>query len=47
MVKKNCDECEAAMNILQWIMCFFLWMGFLQEVGGLAGLVANAKRRGR
>ena len=48
MVKKKCDECDAAMKVLQWIMCFLFWMGLLQEtVGGIAGIVANnAKRRG-
>ena len=42
MVKKKCDECDAAMKVLQWIMCFLFWMGLLQEtVGGIAGIVAN------
>ncbi len=35
------------MNVLQCSLCFGLWFGFLQEVGGLAGIVANAKRRGQ
>ncbi len=47
MVDRSSVYSDAVMNILQWILCFTLWVCFLQEVGGLAGLVANAKRRGK